>query len=451
LLVLATQLPAATLTVNSLADTDADDGECTLREAIISTNSGNPSGSMAGECAGGEFDPVVDRIEFAPAVTGTIDLNSALPNVNDPVEVIGPGADHLTIDGSAVTTNVGALRILSPTLIDGLRFVNTTSTGAGGAINTSQPLTLRAVLIEDNAAQTGGGVHSQADLTIERSVFRNNTATDFDGGAVSLVNSGKTLIVRDSLFEGNQTAPGARSGGAIRVGGSDHFTVINGSTFTDNAVAVQDGGALSIGGSSLVVTNSTFSANSAGRNGGAIHTAAVTSTLINVTVSGNVADASDDGNGNGGGVHSINAMTLRDSLLANNTDSGGEAPDCFTRDSFDSDGFNLIGIGAGCFGVSDGVNGDQVGTAAQPIDPLLASLQDNGGATPTLALLVGSPAIDAGDPAGCEDALGDPLTVDQRGRERPTDGDGDGNAVCDIGAFEAAAAEIFTDRFQVLP
>ena len=99
--------------------------------------------------------------------------------------------------------------------------------------------------------------------------------------------------------------------------------------------------------------------------------------------------------------------------------------------SFTSAGHNLIGIGAGGVGVTNGVNGDIVGTAANPIDPKLGVLANNGGKTKTHKLLAGSPAIDAGDNAGVP-------PTDQRGAgfPRKKDGNGDGAAVVDIGAIE---------------
>jgi hypothetical protein len=104
--------------------------------------------------------------------------------------------------------------------------------------------------------------------------------------------------------------------------------------------------------------------------------------------------------------------------------------------SLRSTGYNILGTNDACV-FTRGV-GDQVGTAARPINPLIAALAFNGGPTPTHALLPRSPAIDRGNPAGCRDETGALLTTDQRGPGflRPKDGDGNGTAICDIGSFE---------------
>lgn len=100
---------------------------------------------------------------------------------------------------------------------------------------------------------------------------------------------------------------------------------------------------------------------------------------------------------------------------------------------FISNGYNLIGDGTGSSGFT--ALGDQVGTSDNPIDPLLGSLENNGGSTLTLALLPNSPAIDAGNPNFVA-----PPEFDQRGSGFPRilDGNGDGVAIVDIGAFEAS-------------
>src|SRR5262249_11752972 len=92
--------------------------------------------------------------------------------------------------------------------------------------------------------------------------------------------------------------------------------------------------------------------------------------------------------------------------------------------------YDLIGNGTGMSGISDGVNGNQVGTAAIPIDPLLDPLGDYGGLTQTMRLRVGSPALDAGDPAE--------LGVNDQ-RQVPRSGG------VNIGAYQASATAFKVD------
>jgi hypothetical protein len=175
----------------------------------------------------------------------------------------------------------------------------------------------------------------------------------------------------------------------------------------------------------VTLTNSTTSGNSAGNNGGGI--SATTANLLNCTIVENIART-----GNGGGVfhNPGGTFSVKNTLIALNlVGLSGTGPDVFG--TFTSQGHNLIGIGAFLGGFNNGVNGDIVGVAANPIDPKLGPLQNNGGPTQTMALLAGSLAIDHGDSAGA------PAT-DQRGFgfARKKDGNGDGIAIVDIGAFE---------------
>ncbi len=149
-------------------------------------------------------------------------------------------------------------------------------------------------------------------------------------------------------------------------------------------------------------------------------------TLINSTVGGNAGDGIDllsgtaaltngtvSGN-EGYGVSCESGVTLYNTLVAGN---GGVSD---VIGAFTSLGHNLIGVGD--FGSGFG-RSDLVGTSTSPIDPKLGTLANNGGLTPTMALLSGSPALDAGGDANAP-------STDQRGVARPQ-----GTHV-DIGAFE---------------
>jgi predicted outer membrane repeat protein len=227
-------------------------------------------------------------------------------------------------------------------------------------------------------------------------------------------------------------------GGAIQHDGSS--AEIRGSAFVYNRSGVdKDGGAIAGGVGTLAVINSTFLDNRAERHGGAIYLVG-TSYLYNVTIYDNLADLGHDGVGDGGGIHrsesALGLTTVANSIIAGNVDLSSSANpkehDC--KGNFLSAGYNLIGqMTAGCLGFS---GADQVGTPGSPIDPMLATVLYNGGQMVTKSLQPGSPAIDAGNPGGCRDHLGAALLSDQRGWDRHIDGDGDGTAECDVGAYE---------------
>ncbi len=110
--------------------------------------------------------------------------------------------------------------------------------------------------------------------------------------------------------------------------------------------------------------------------------------LNHVTATENVADRDEDGNGDGGGVAGNQV----------GSGSGSTAPDL--PGNFTSGGFSLIGDDSGSAGFIHGVNGNPAGTGSSPLDARLGPLQDNGGPTPTHALGLDSPAVDAGAQGG---------------------------------------------------
>jgi len=119
----------ATITVNSTADVAANDGQCTLREAITAANTNTASGAAAGECAAGQAFPIVDTITFNIPGAGvhTISLTSAVPAITGPVVIDGytqPGASpntlavgndavlRIEIDSTAVTLSADVFQFL---------------------------------------------------------------------------------------------------------------------------------------------------------------------------------------------------------------------------------------------------------------------------------------------------------------------------------------------------
>jgi hypothetical protein len=291
----------------------------------------------------------------------------------------------------------------------------------------------------------GGGIQNLGVLTLTGTTVRGNNAGvgRFQNAAGGIVNmfGGRLMLVNSTVSGNSATASvpfDTAVGGIFNACCGGSTVTLVGSTVSGNSASTPSdafGGILNSGpGSVVTLTNSTVSGNSADAPGGpsafamavgGISNSGGTLTLSSSTLSGNIVSEP-----NGGflppvaGVANFfgGTLTVASSLIAAHT--GG--PSCAGLAPSSDGGYNLDE------GMSCGF--DAANHSFSATDPLLdpAGLRDNGGPTETIALLPGSPAIDAIPPGanGC----GTTLTSDQRGVSRPT---GSG---CDIGAFELVQA-----------
>jgi CSLREA domain-containing protein len=321
----------------------------------------------------------------------------------------GIHATTITLTGSTVSGNSagnsgGGINATTANVTDST--VSGNSTGnSGGGINATTANVTNSTVSGNSAVGSGGGINATT-ANVTRSTVSGNSAVDFGGGI-----NATTANVTRSTVSGNSVG-GVGNGGGINAG----IANVTNSTVSDNSASFEGGG---IWASEANATNCTVSGNTAKFDGGGVF--AVTATILNCTVVENLAHT-------GGGLFDFPDATLfivKNTIVALNlTDSTGTSPD--VAGAFASQGHNLIGDGTGSTGF---VGSDLVGTSLDAIDPLLGPLANNGGRTKTHKLLAGSPCIDAGD-----NSLLPP--TDQRGFPRKKDGNGDGSAVVDIGAFE---------------
>jgi CSLREA domain-containing protein len=461
---LAAPAQAAAIAVTTTGDELNTAAPCSLREAIRSANTDLAIGGCA---AGSGADTItvppgtyILAIPNQPGVTdenngqsGDLDILAGLTitgSTSAPTIVDGNGAalaDRVFDVSAAVTVSFTRLTIRNGTEPPG-------SLAGGGGVTNNGRATFTNTTISGNIAGTGGGGVSNGSGVGATSTFIDSTiignSAGGSGGGVR-IGMGASSSFIDTAISGNTSQVG---GGGVSNDGAATFTntnitgngagtrggaVFNGSpssaskftnsTISGNTAQAEGGGLFNSVGAGADLMNSTVSGNRANSSGGGLQGG--TATLSNVTITANVADLDANRTGDGGGV-AATTLSVRNSIIAGNTDASpppaAVTPDCSA--TVNSQGYNFIGNDTGCT-VAVGP-GDKIGTGAAPIDPGLGLLANNGGPTPTHALLATSPARIGGSPTA-PGGPGDACTArDQRGVPRPQ------GARCDVGAYEYA-------------
>lgn len=396
-----TVTPTPTVPPNRTVTTTLDDGPGSLRQTIAEAATG-------------------DTIDFNLPSGSTIVLTSGELTIDKSLTIAGPGASQLTVARNTQGSFPPTFRIFAigggglNVTISGLTIAFGSHNDSGGGIlnpSGSSVLLETCVLNGNSAGFGGGGVMSHGNMTVAACAISNNHAGGlgnsvggggiYSDGSLTVVNS----LVANNFLTSFHSSTGHESGGGIYSSGS---LFVSNSTISANTMA----GGFAVGGGMFI-------------NGGS-------GMVENVTVSDNDRT----------GVSVANAqIQLGNSIVAGNRSVSGPGNDIVGP--FKSMGYNLIGNASSA--TVTPTTGDQMGTAANPLDPVLGPLQDNGGPTATHALFPGSPAIDKGI------AFGGVIT-DQRGSgfsrtfddpDNPNAQDGDGT---DIGAYEVQTTTVQPGR-----
>ena len=354
---------------------------------VVTNNADHGPGSLRDAIGMANVNGVDDIITFAPALAGaTITLSTGELQIDE--------ASSLTLTADGLSAAV---------TISGNRVTRVLDVFFGASV------ILDSLVIADGLDDYGSGILSEGSLTLRRCLIARNVARHGSGGG--LYQYGAFLTIDRTTFTENVCVGDSDASGAGGYLAAVSADIIN-STFSGNcaaaALGTANGGGLFQSGGGISIRHCTFAGNRArglSSYGGAL--------LV------------------GGLVNSSHTIFAGNEALFGPEIYSGVA-------AVDSAGYNLLGNGANVLGITNGVNGDRVGTPRRPLDPGLGPLQYNGGLAPTHAPLACSPVIDA-----APDSFSAPET-DQRGFPRLVDGNGFGNARLDLGAVEAGPSIFVT-------
>jgi len=475
----------STFVVTKFNDTNDGvcDGDCSLREAVIGSNV--CSGTQTIQLPAGSYLLSIAGTGEDLAATGDLDIteDAILVGVGAP-SINANGIDRvLDIHGSA-TVEISTMMIQggeeqfgagirnqgSLTMHGGVVSNNTCvfpegimGGSGGGGISSDGTLVLENTQIRENSADMGGGILITGTGTLDMSgssAMINGNIAHETGGGLAVGNGSNATLTDVDIWRNEASYDG---GGIFNAG----ILNLNQSAVYENTSGYVAGGLINYYGGEVWATETRFEDNSADQ-GGAIQTSGLV-TLYQSSITDNHATS-----GAGGGVYvdaAFPGLHLHNTTVSNNTAStagtgGGihnNAGDVWLEwvtvaengplGIVNTAGGNImiensivayntggnctgIGLGSGGYNIEDGTSCNFTGGSdISSTDPLLGPLANNGGLTPTHALLGGSPAIDSASPDMC-------TSVDQRGVSRPQ------GAQCDRGAYEK---DVLVPAFDITP
>jgi PKD domain len=380
-------------------------GTMTVRNTTLSGNSAQQEGGGIVNVLG---TLTVTDSTFAANIGGgirnfnggtlTVSTSTFVSNTGFTFSGLGTGSTpYSTLVGSGIyNTEGGVATVRGSTFSDnsGSAIFNYRNVSDG----TVPTVIITGSTFSGNQAGAGGGIWNYSgNVQVDSSTFSHNSASGLTfsaGGGIDVYPGGR-LTVSNSTFSDNQAGYDAAG---VYVSGSGGYG--GGISISDNYAA------------NATIINSTFSGNRSFNYGGGMFQIRSTVTVTSSTFFGNSATTNA-----GGGIWVGDVgLTIGNTIIAGNTGPAGPN----VLGPVTSNGYNLIAntSGSNGFGATDLLG----------LSPMLAPLGDYGGSTPTMALLPGSPAIDAGGnalvPVG--------VTTDQRGVGYARVKHG----TVDIGAFE---------------
>jgi uncharacterized repeat protein (TIGR01451 family) len=316
-----------------------------------------PSGSLRKAITDANANPGADRILFDSSLSGAVYLTSGNLPITQALDIQGPGADELIIDGYESNTRIF--------------YVNPTVTG--------DPVTISGLTMAYGHTSGSGG---------------------------AIVNLDAKLTVADSLLYANSAGFSGIGGGAIEDSGgyaNGTQTTIRNTTITGNSAPNGSGGGIGAAMQNGNIVNSTIAGNYAYNFGGGVFANDNGAHLLDSTVAGNYSYNIGGGIAQGtGGTHTV----INNSIVGDNN-AGGSGADLVGSDPFDAE-FSLIENTTGVT-LNSTVTGSNLSG-----EPRLSNYFDFTGPTPTIVPDYNSPVIDQGKAEGG-------VTTDQRGLARPFD------------------------------